>query len=202
MLSLSLSIPPPPPPPPLHPSSHVIHHCCCLSSIPCCPIHDPPHRQWLIRGGCRWCIVVVVVVSLLFTVPPTCCLSPVVVCPLLSFVPYCHLSSLSLSAVVPICHHCHACLHLCIPQSILQAVAHRAGGGCFVVGASIDMAGPASLIHCLSSIHHPCHSTCELPHRQWAVGLGVGRGSFGVAVLSWGSLQYEMNLRIQLRMVN
>jgi hypothetical protein len=34
------------------------------------------------------------------------------------------------------------------------------------------------------------------------MGLGVGHGSFGVAVLSWGSLQYEMNLRIQLKTVN
>jgi hypothetical protein len=162
----------PSPPPPLCPPSSVVH---CPS--PVVPPMTHPMGNGLLGAGA----VVVVVVPPSFAIPPTCHLSPVIVhCLLLFIVCHCSLlslfivccclsSSLSLSAIVimPICIFAP-------PQSTLQAVPRRAGGGCFVIGASIDMVGPTSLIHCLLSIHHPCHSTHKPPPQAVSHGPGGG----------------------------
>jgi hypothetical protein len=120
---------------------------CHWSSIPCRPTCDPPHRQWLVRAGVGGAPFVVVIVPPLLDV----CCSPY---PLLFIVCHC----LSLFVVPPI---------VCCPPVICCPPL-------FVVP-------PLSIVHCCSHplVHRSspalsCRPTCEPPHEQLLIGVGVG----------------------------
>jgi hypothetical protein len=173
---------PPPPPPPLHPPLSVIGCHCHLLSIPCCPTHDPPHRQWLIRGRGRWCVVVVVIVPPLFAIPPTCRSFPIVVCHLLSFISCCCSSSVSFIVIIPVCCHLHLPSLSCLSASLhppnppcKQSLTELEVGALSLVPASTwQIRHPSSVIRCPSTIPVVPPTSHPTSSGLWAWGQVVG----------------------------